>query len=229
MEPLRLVLHLALALLLYGAVLWTALTLWPPGPGVTVAGPVLKPLVWIALSLVALTIVAGGLVAGLHAGLTYNTFPLMDGRLIPGSYAELHPFVRNLFENIAAVQFNHRLLASLSLLVVSGLAVAAWPYRTQLGWRAGLGLGSVLAQYVLGVTTLLLAAPVWLALAHQVCATIVLTAILLIAHALRHVPASTTGVRAFRPGDHGQTPRRTPFYGSVTPSTAPRGTEDPKS
>ena len=65
----------------------------------------------LVLLLVALTIVAGGFVAGLKAGLTYNTFPLMDGSFVPAGYAQLQPFVLNWFENVAAVQFNHRLLA----------------------------------------------------------------------------------------------------------------------
>ena len=65
----------------------------------------------LVLVLVALTIVAGGFVAGLKAGLTYNTFPLMDGSFVPAGYAQLQPFVLNWFENVAAVQFDHRLLA----------------------------------------------------------------------------------------------------------------------
>ena len=68
-----------------------------------------------------MTIAAGGFVAGTRAGLIYNTFPLMDGHLVPAGYAQLHPFVRNWFENIPAIQFDHRLLArrpSLSVLVL---------------------------------------------------------------------------------------------------------------
>ena len=61
--------------------------------------------------LVALTIAAGGFVAGTRAGLIYNTFPLMGGSLVAGGYAQLHPFIRNWFENIAAIQFDHRVLA----------------------------------------------------------------------------------------------------------------------
>ena len=63
------------------------------------------------IGLVALTIAAGGFVAGLHAGLIYNTFPLMDGGFVPSGYAQLQPFVLNWFESLPAVQFNHRLLA----------------------------------------------------------------------------------------------------------------------
>jgi cytochrome c oxidase assembly protein subunit 15 len=216
--PVRLVAHLALALLLYGTVLWTALTLLPPGPRVREAGRLLRSLTWITLGLVALTIVAGGFVAGLHAGLAYNTFPLMDGRLVPEGYADLKPFARNLIANIPAVQFDHRLLASLTLLSVIGLAGAEWPYRARLGWRAGL---VAVVQYGLGVTTLLLVVPADVAILHQVCATILLTAVLMIAHAV-HYASAVPGIVFPGPG-HGQTARDTPFHGSITQSSA----EDP--
>ena len=74
----------------------------------------------------ALTILAGGFVAGLHAGLTYNTFPLMDGSFVPAGYAQLDPFMRNWFENIAAVQFDHRLLAMTTVAGVLLLWLIAW-------------------------------------------------------------------------------------------------------
>jgi heme a synthase len=222
-EPVRLVAHLALALLLYGAVLWTALTLLPPAPRVHDTSRPLNALVWATLGLIALTIVAGGFVAGLHAGLAYNTFPLMDGRLVPEGYADLTPFGRNLIANIAAVQFNHRLLATLTLLAASATAVVARPYRAELGWRAGFIAGAVLLQYGLGVSTLLLVVPPGLAMLHQICAMLLLTAVLMTAHAIRHAaPAS----RLVFPGpDHGQTAHGTPLHGTITQTSA----EDPKS
>jgi heme a synthase len=219
--PVRLVAHLTLALLLYSAVLWTALTLLPPGPRVNETGRLLKSLTWATLGLVALTIVAGGFVAGLHAGLTYNTFPLMDGRLVPDGYAALDPVARNLTANIPAVQFNHRLLASLTLLSACGLAIAAWPYRAQLGWRAWFVAGAALLQYGLGVTALLLAVPAGLAMLHQVGATILLTAVVVTMHAIRF--ASGAPRIAFHGPGHGQTARGTPFHGSITQTSA----EDP--
>jgi cytochrome c oxidase assembly protein subunit 15 len=220
--PVRLVAHLALALLLYGVVLWTALTLLPPGPRVHDAGRLLHKLVWATLGLVALTIVAGGFVAGLHAGLAYNTFPLMDGQLVPAGYADLTPFGRNLISNIAAVQFDHRLLASLTLLSVLALVAAAWPYRDQLGWRANIAAAAVLLQYSLGVSTLLLVVPAGLAMLHQICAMLLLTAVLLIAHAIRHAAPAPRIV--FPGADHGQTAHDTPFHGTITQTSA----EDPK-
>jgi cytochrome c oxidase assembly protein subunit 15 len=225
-EPVRLVVHLGLALVLYAAVLWTALTLQPPGPRLAEPAPALKALTWATLGLVAATIVAGGFVAGLHAGLSYNTFPLMDGRLVPDGYADLTPFASNLIANIATVQFNHRLLATLTLLSATGLVIAAWPYRARLGWRTAFVGGAVFLQYGLGVTTLLLAVPVGVAVMHQVGATILLSAVLLIAHALRHVPGAIP--RPILGSGHGQTVQGTPLYRPVFRSTEPESApEDP--
>ena len=62
-----------------------------------------------------------GFVAGINAGFTYNTFPLMDGDLVPAGYGALQPWPLNLFENVAAVQFNHRLLGVATLALAAGL------------------------------------------------------------------------------------------------------------
>jgi heme a synthase len=137
--------------------------------------------------LVGLTIAAGGFVAGTRAGLTYNTFPLMDGRLVPAGYAQLHPFIRNWFENIAAVQFDHRLLAVTTLAAVlllwaAGLR-AALPAPTRVALWALLTAAAL--QVVLGISTLLLVVPVPLAAAHQAGAVILLTAAIVLRHTLR--------------------------------------------
>ena len=189
-SPWRLVVHLGLALLLYAAVLWTALGLLRPRPAPSPAAARLRPMFRAALLLVALTMLAGGFVAGLRAGLDYNTFPLMEGRVVPEAYAQLSPWWRNWVQNIAAVQFNHRVLATLALL--HGLAAAA------LGWRrlppgparqAALGLGlALLLQYAIGVATLLAVVPVWLGTLHQGVAVLVLTAALAALHAVRPPP-----------------------------------------
>ncbi len=91
----------------------------------------------------------------------------MDGRLVPDGYADLHPFAPNLTENFAAVQFDHRLLATLTLLSASGLAAAIGTTATVWAWRAMFVIAAALAQYGLGVATLLLVVPVGLAVAHQ--------------------------------------------------------------
>jgi cytochrome c oxidase assembly protein subunit 15 len=190
-SPYRLVIHLALALLLYAAILWTALSvLRPPARDARPDGQSRAPALRIMLAAlcvaVPLTMLAGGFVAGLHAGLDYNTFPLMDGQVIPDGYARLAPFWRNLTENIPAVQFDHRLLATLTAVlaatcVVVGLSGNPTPARRAALLTLG---GAVAAQYALGVATLLLMVPVALAVAHQAVAVLVLTAALVSLHSL---------------------------------------------
>ncbi len=189
-SPYRLVVHLALALTLYAALLWTALTVLRPYPRAPAGSAWLRRLVGTAVALVALTILAGGFVAGIHAGLDYNTFPLMGGRLVPSGYAALHPLALNWTENVAAVQFDHRLLATLTgLVAIAAVLVGARTAAASAvpGLRpALLALGAAVAtQYALGVTTLLLVVPPVLATAHQIVAVLVLTAALTALHCLR--------------------------------------------
>ena len=187
-SPYRLVVHLAMALTLYTAILWTALGIYR-GPAAARPDPVLRSLSSMLLAMVALTIVAGGFVAGLKAGLTYNTFPLMDGQLIPAGYSALQPFLRNLTENVPAVQFDHRVMATLT----AGLALfTAWRYapRAQGAARGALLAlaGAVAVQYVLGIATLLWVVPLGLATLHQGMAIIVLTSTLVLRHTQRRLP-----------------------------------------
>jgi len=195
-SPYRLVIHLGLALVLYAALLWTALTVLRPVPDTAPGAP--RRMLQALVGLAALTIVAGGFTSGTHAGKIYNTFPLMDGRLVPAAYADLSPFLRNLTENVAAVQFDHRLLATATALLALA-TVAAGLARGQpaslRGALAALGL-AVGAQYALGVATLLNGAPPGLATLHQAGAVLLLTAALVALHAARRaaparVPALT--------------------------------------
>jgi heme a synthase len=199
----RLVAHLALALLIYAMTLWIALGILsgpvhtaparrPPPPLLAGEGSARVGAGWrraaeAIIGLVALTIAAGGFVAGLHAGLTYNTFPLMDGRFVPAGYAQLHPFVRNWFENVPAVQFDHRLLAMTTVAAVLLLWLAGW--RAALPRPARLALHAVLAatilQFALGVSTLLFVVPIPLAAVHQAGAVLLLTAVIALRHQLR--------------------------------------------
>jgi cytochrome c oxidase assembly protein subunit 15 len=186
----RLVAHLAFALLLYLALLWTGLSVLrgtrPREGGASWRSAAL------AVALVALTILAGGFVAGLHAGRVYNTFPLMDGHLVPRGYAELAPFWRNLVENVVAVQFDHRVLATLSAVAVGIAVLRGLRMRPRGLLRAALMAfgGLVAVQYALGVTTLLAAAPPGLATLHQAVAMLLLTAGVVTLHAARVGAAS---------------------------------------
>ncbi len=188
-SPYRLVVHLVLALTLFAAVLWTALSTRTPVPTSIRGAAALKYLARATTVLVALTILAGGFTAGLHAGLVYNTFPLMDGRLFPAGYAALHPFLRNLVENVTAVQFDHRLLATLTALAALATVVAGVLARNVLPVASGLALavmGSVvLTQYSLGVTTLVTGVAIPLAIAHQAVAVALLASVLVLTHTLR--------------------------------------------
>ena len=183
-SPYRLVIHLGLALLLYGAIVWTGLSQLPPVVHARPAPRLFAALVRLGTASVCLTILAGGFVAGLHAGLIYNTFPLMDGRLVPAGYADLHPFVRNMAENIAAVQFDHRLLATLTLGTAMATVASGWSIAG-LGRRVAAVGAAAAMQYALGVWTLLSVVPIDLAVAHQIGAALLLTAYLVLLHSQR--------------------------------------------
>jgi heme a synthase len=132
------------------------------------------------LCLVFVTVIAGAFVAGNHAGLTYNTFPLMDGKLVPDGYWLIDPSWRNLFENVATVQFDHRILG----LLTGFSAIALWLIhrRTQLTRKARVALHHVgamgLIQPTLGIVTLINVSPVPLALVHQAGAVALLSSVL---------------------------------------------------
>ncbi len=194
-SPYRLVLHLSMAFLLFGLLVWTALGLLrpPPAPlpGAADAArtKVRRQVQW-AFWLAAATMLAGGFVAGTRAGFTYNTFPLMDGRLLAPGYLDLTPTWLNLTENLAAVQFNHRLLATLTGLAALGVGVAAWRHLPP-GFARNAALvmaATVLGQYALGVLTLVYVVPVPLGTLHQTVAVGVLAAGLCAWHALRAPP-----------------------------------------
>jgi cytochrome c oxidase assembly protein subunit 15 len=131
---------------------------------------------------------SGGFVAGLKAGFAYNTFPLMDGSFIPENMFALETWYLNFFENIATVQFDHRLLAELSLIVITILWFVARRYQlpTRTRQAFNLLLVIVLIQVALGISTLLLVVPTWLGATHQAGALVLFTSALYVNHALTH-------------------------------------------
>jgi cytochrome c oxidase assembly protein subunit 15 len=183
----RLTAHLGLAFLIYAAMLWVALDLLFPRthPGTVSAG--LRRFAFALAALIFAMVLSGGLVAGIRAGLAYNTFPLMNGRLVPPEIFSLEPWYLNFSSNIATVQFDHRLIAWLLALLVPGFWLqvrrAAAPRGAKLG--ADLLLAALALQITLGIATLLLAVPVPLAAAHQAGALLVFSAVLFAAHSLR--------------------------------------------
>jgi len=183
----RLTAHLTAAFIIYGYILWVAMGLLFPNRDASLYDVSLLRRLSLGLTgLIALTVMAGGMVAGLKAGFAYNTFPLMDGHFIPDGYAMLKPFYLNFFENITAVQFDHRILAETVVLCTVGLWWLA--RRFELSNRARLAfnllLGMVLLQVSLGIATLVMVVPTWLAVTHQGGAMLLFTAALFTNHAL---------------------------------------------
>jgi cytochrome c oxidase assembly protein subunit 15 len=183
----RLTAHLALALAIYGYLWWLFLELTDRREP-AVAGRPRNRLAAIGLTLLAsMTIVSGGFVAGLKAGHAYNTFPKMGEHWLPPAGWSLEPGWRNLFENIATVQFDHRLLALSTFVAILLFWLSARTGLKDRGERmaAHLLLIAALIQVSLGISTLLLHVPVALAATHQAGAVLVLTAALYLNHRLR--------------------------------------------
>jgi cytochrome c oxidase assembly protein subunit 15 len=165
----RLTAHLGLAFLIYGAVLWVAFGLSERVARVTgVISGALKLLAAAFAALIYLQVLAGGFVAGTDAGLSHNTWPLMDGTLIPSGLGVMQPWYLNLFENVLTVQFNHRMIAyAIALLAIIQLVAAGRSGHSEAGRLALIALVAVLAQIALGVLALLSQLQIGLALAHQ--------------------------------------------------------------
>ncbi len=181
-SPYRLALHLSMAILILGLIVWTILGLSPPDTRVILLDtvtPAQRRRASVLLALVFLQIVAGAFVAGHKAALVYNTWPTMNGDLVPDGLLMLAPWWLNAVENITTIQFNHRLLAYVLVLLalwhawsVTRSADARTPGATAVLLAAGL-----LAQAALGIVTLLAVTeakiPVGLGVAHQGGAAIV--------------------------------------------------------
>lgn len=183
----RLVAHLALALFLYIAIFWLASGYFVRNLTQRYPTPVfLRRLGISLLAVIVLTMLAGGFVAGTRAGFAFNSFPLMNGHLIPEGYAALSPMWLNLFENIASVQFNHRLLATFGLCLAAFCGWAAYKsvLIAKLKGLFYLVLFIICLQYSIGVLTLIYVVPVSLAAVHQAMAVIALTACLFLARVL---------------------------------------------
>ena len=178
----RLTAHLGLAFVIMGALLWTGLGLCASTRRAPVSALYVHAVV--ALVFVSITVVAGAMVAGLHAGLIYNTFPLMGGRVVPSDYADLAPIWLNFAENPAAVQFNHRVAAVATVVVVLSLLFRAIRSSIPPARRLPIHIlaGLVLVQTVLGITTLLFSVPIDLAAAHQAGAVALFAAAIWVVH-----------------------------------------------
>jgi cytochrome c oxidase assembly protein subunit 15 len=163
----RLAAHLFAASLLFIALIWVARRLEPAKVASSPGWPV-----WGLLVLIEIQLVAGAFVAGIDAGMGYNTWPLMDGQLIPRGLDVMDPLWRNLFENALTVQFIHRMIAYALVAYVGWLV---WRQRRTGGFGGVHGwmpriAALVALQVVLGIATLLAMVPISLALGHQALA-----------------------------------------------------------
>lgn len=170
--PYRLAIHLGAAVILLGAILWIALEYLradgKPRPH-SAAASVEGKLAFGFVGLVYIQMLLGALVAGLHAGLIYNTWPSMDGRAFPEHPFFYAPWWYNFVHNAGLAQFDHRIGAYL----VTAAAIALWWRSRALSSRTGNALLAItLIQVALGITTLLLGDPIGLAAVHQVTAAL---------------------------------------------------------
>jgi len=193
----RLTAHLGMALAIFAAELWLALRLL--SNHAPARGRLGRPALWL-VALIFVMALSGGFVAGLRAGYAYNTFPLMNGHVVPPEILMLEPWWQNLLYNFATVQFVHRGIAWLLIVLVPWLW---WHARREaLDPQARLAchllLAALAVQVTLGIVTLVNGVPLVPAAAHQGGAVLLLGAALWCAHALRSAPARAP---ALKPGD----------------------------
>ena len=137
--------------------------------------------------LIVIQIIYGAFVAGLKAGLFYNTFPKMGSRFIPETVTSFDPFYKNLIENPAGVQFIHRTLAYLVVIIV----LYTWETARKMNMlstqrkASNFMLGVVCAQFILGIITILYAVPVTMGVLHQTGAFFLFASSLFFMHSLR--------------------------------------------
>ncbi|HVF62416.1 MAG TPA: COX15/CtaA family protein [Casimicrobiaceae bacterium] len=188
-SPLRLTAHLTLAFVILGALLWLALSLVFPRRHASVSPQLRSARLWASAiaALVLVLVASGGLVAGIRAGAAYNTFPLMNGALVPPEILMIDPWWKNFVWNMATVQFDHR-LGALTLFVLVPLL---WWKVMRCGDRPSRAVASahalialVLLQILVGIATLVAGVPIVLAALHQAGAVLVFAGSLNLAHAL---------------------------------------------
>ena len=186
----RLAAHLVLAFLIYGWLLWLALRCLSP-PAMRARPAFLRGHAIAVAAGALLTVVAGAFVAGIDAGLAYNTFPLMDGRLVPPGAMQLDPWWLNFFENTATVQFTHRTMAILLVAAVLWLWFRGRNVDLPAATRALLDAlaAAALVQMALGIATLLTAVALPLGVLHQAGALALFTLALWAVHALGAQPS----------------------------------------
>ncbi len=192
----RLTAHLLAAIIIYSYILWVAMgMLWDNRANTDIDGVTrLRRFSLTITVLIVVMIISGGFVAGTRAGLAFNTFPLMNGQLVPDGLFSLSPLYMNFFENLLTIQFNHRLIALVLFISIPifwyFVQKSALQTRTRI--IAHLLMLILGVQVGLGISTLLFHVPVALAATHQAGALVLLTLSLLLNHDLRKAPRTVT-------------------------------------
>ena len=181
----RLTAHLIAAFLIYAYMFWVALTLLFPSESTDNHPWYGKTLA--LTTLISITIISGGFVAGLKAGKIYNTFPKMGEYWIPPDLLTLEPTWKNFFENMATVQFDHRVLAITTFVLIFTYWVKLRKTTLPTGMHRGVNalFHTAILQVTLGIFTLLLVVPTILAASHQAVAMLLFTVALYLCHGFR--------------------------------------------
>lgn len=191
----RLASHLTFAFVLYTLFLWSALDILLPAQklagAVTKASRRFRILAHSTKGMIFLTALSGAFVAGLDAGLVYNSFPKMADKWIPDDILAFSPTLRNFTENPTTVQFDHRILGTATLMLITGMYLISrkrvLPPRAYKAAAAVAVMGW--AQVLLGISTLLMYVPVPLAATHQSGSLLLLSFAVWLTHELKHVKA----------------------------------------
>lgn len=188
----RLAAHLGSALFLFTLFLHAGLQHLVPIPEIKDFHQLarVRGMAHVVLTAVFVTALSGAFVAGLDAGLTYNSWPKMADRWIPDDLWAISPKWRNIFENPTTVQFDHRLLAHSTAALVTGfwLMCRKYPLPRQTKLALNSLLGIVFVQATLGISTLLLYVPTWLAACHQSGSVALLSCAVWVIHMLKKMP-----------------------------------------
>ncbi len=186
----RLAAHLGLAFIIFALTFWTALSILRPKALAEKISPRLRGVSHALVGLVFCQVILGALVAGLRAGYRFNTWPLMEGRLIPKGALIFRPVWRNFTDNQALVQFDHRTLAYVIAASIIALWFVARPHAQAASFKRALDLclAAVCLQVGLGIWTLLTVVPLALGLLHQTGALLLFAATINLAHVAQREP-----------------------------------------
>ena len=169
----RLSIHLSMAFIILGLSFWTAMDLYE--------GPVKKINFFdkIPIIFISLTIIAGTFVSGMDAGLVYNSFPYMGETIVPIEYGSLG--IIDPFENPVSAQFHHRLLATLTLVIII-LYFINYILKNEINRRIIVLSIAILCQFIIGIFTLLYSVPIVLGVIHQLGGVILFLSSLWLLH-----------------------------------------------